>query len=201
MIEKLSTSDMIALVIGGITILAAGLGAGIALQRSGNLPGDSTLDSAPQDTAAAPVTETVTETVTEVVTEMVTEVATEGLSQEGGGTDRSGAEPDATYVIEDFQFADFDTSLPTAAPSNISGDLRYRGVDREFYARGLRSVNGDNIPTRERCEEMTSDPEIVVLAGVEKGDVFCLRTEEGATVGVRVVSAPGSSIEIVYRVW
>lgn len=185
MIEKLTTGEIITLIIGGLTILATGIGAGVALQLARSPAGDNA------STNGDPVAvETVTEVVTEVVTETATETATEFVAGDTSPNDSDESEAQVQTRRVDL-------------PLGTYWDVDNWEESEDFDTRDLRLSSG-RITFREVAEASADwtladcqDPELRAWSDENKTvDVdaehrdFCLRTTQGMVALVRVEKEP-----------
>lgn len=187
-IEKLSTSEIVALVVGGLTILAAGIGAGIALQQVRSSAGDSTSDRNGSSV--------VVETITEVVTETVTETETEALraDEEPSPSTRDGEQSEGQALVRRIEL-----------PVGTYWDVDNWEDSEQFDTRDLR-LSSQTITFREVAEagadwtlsdcenpelRAWSDENETVDVDAEHRD-FCLRTTQGAVALVRIEKMPSS---------
>ena len=186
-IEKLSTSELVALVVGGLTILATGIGAGIALQaRATGGEGDIA------------VTETVTETVTEIVTEVRTEAAP-SASEPVGSESVEVIEPEPAAIFrqtngEPVTFAkNYGIDLDSQAPNWDVGEL---GTDLQLYqhSSGLNLFVASNTvalmdkePSYEDCANETVLRDSLEPEHIAVGRRFCAQSSDGRWASVTIV--------------
>jgi hypothetical protein len=180
-IDKLTTAEIITLIVGGLTVLAAGVGAGVALQVARSSPDDNARNNG--DPVAV-------ETVTEVVTETITETATEFVADDTPPNDSEGSEAQPQTRRVDL-------------PLGTYWDVDNWEESEDFDTRDLRLSSG-RITFREVAEAGADwtladcqDPELrawsdeneTVDVDAEHRD-FCLRTTQGMVALVRVEKEP-----------
>lgn len=184
-IEKLSTSELVALVVGGLTILAAGVGAGVALQDRA---------TGARDMVVSEVTETVTEMVTEVRTE-----AARHASEPMGSESVEVIEPEPAAVFrqtsgEPVTFAkNYGIDLDSQAPNWGVGEL---GTDLRLYqhSSGLNLFVASNTvalmdkqPSYEDCANETVLRDSLDPEHVATGRRFCAQSSDGRWASITIV--------------
>lgn len=192
MIDRLSRADIVALVVGGLTILAAGIGIGVALQQSREPPGGGTSGA----------TETV---VTEVVTERVTEVVTEyvgGLASPPPGSES----PEGTVSIGQSRQMSFPHGSGLNADEGIRADESAAGVDFIFSSYGYIDTGGDadyspvataDMPSRSECEDSIPSASGDVVNFGDDVPWICFKTDEAA-YGFMRIDKPEPDVTITY---
>lgn len=212
MIDKLSNGEMVALVVGGLTILATGIGVGTAIQSSGDeQPG-------PSDGGERVITETVTETVTEVVTK-----SPSAQTENDDATSPSDSGGRQAAVVEGYSsvYEAEAVSLPSTGcgggpvwidlddPAVAVNQVTDSTTDVSYFTcavpptlaghdRSLTEV--DSVSVRECVKGLRSRP-ILEVADIVSGSIVCAMTTRDVVAAIEVVDVNDERTNVRLTAW